>query len=306
MTTLPNPQATSTTSSAWAQKPDLIKTLSKTNNKVTLLVFTLFLPWAAFVARDLNVPSALLLIETATSFSIYKRFFNKRDGIFFANKDIDHTSISLKLPGLPLFKCVDFPTFALPTSPYFPDMSSVIKEHLQFLEENPNTHILVNSLNSLEPDSIESITNAVVIGPSVTAGEDKIGEQGLIVGWCSQTEVLRHCAIGCFVTQCGWNSVLESVVAGVAVVGCPLFADQTTNANMVEEVWGNGVRMVVGREEIKRCLEVVMDGGERAEGIKREVEKWRKVAEESVKDGGSSMMVAVLYVYACIDRCIME
>ncbi|KAI3798186.1 hypothetical protein L1987_33455 [Smallanthus sonchifolius] len=340
---------------------DLIKTLSKTGNKVTLLVFTLFLPWAAFVARELNVPSALLLIQTATSFSIYKRFFNKRDGIFVANKDID-TSMSLKLPGLPLFKWVDFPTFALPTSPYFPDMSSVIKEHLQFLEENPDTHTLVNSLDGLEPDSIDSITNAVVIGPLVSssfsgnrgsyfqwldskldksvvfvcfgsmavltkaqkeeilhgliesgrpfllvlrdAGEERkeFGEQGLIVGWCSQTEVLRHRAIGCFVTHCGWNSVLESMVAGVAVVGYPLFADQTTNAKMVEEVWENGVRMkvdeemVVGREEIKRCLEVVMDGGESAEEIKKWVEKWRKVAEESVKDGGSSMVNLNLFL----------
>ncbi|CAH1436413.1 unnamed protein product [Lactuca virosa] len=109
-------------------------------------------------------------------------------------------------------------------------------------------------------------------------------------------EVLRHGAVGCFVTHCGWNSTLESIVAGVAVVACPQFSDQPTNAKMVEEVWGNGVRavvdekMVVKREEMKRCLEAVMGGGERAEEIKKSVEKWKKVAMESVEDGGSSQI----------------
>ncbi|GJW30627.1 hypothetical protein Tco_0047502 [Tanacetum coccineum] len=82
-----------------------------------------------------------------------------------------------------------------------------------------------------------------------------------------------------------------SLVAGVAIVGCPQFSDQTTNAKMVEEVWGNGVRavldeeMVVKRDEIKRCVDVVMGGGKRAKEIRKNTEKWRKVATESVKDG---------------------
>ncbi|GJV39868.1 crocetin glucosyltransferase, chloroplastic-like protein [Tanacetum coccineum] len=75
--------------------------------------------------------------------------------------------------------------------------------------------------------------------------KEKVSEYGLIVGWCAQLEVLKHRAIGCFVTHCGWNSTLESLVAGVAIVGCPQFSDQTTNAKMVDEVWVNGVRAVL-------------------------------------------------------------
>ncbi|KAI3518575.1 hypothetical protein L1887_07380 [Cichorium endivia] len=347
----------------------LIRTLSESGKQVTLLVYTLFLPWAAVVARELNVPSAILLIQSATCFSIYNRFCNSRDGIFVVNKDIG-TSVSMKLPGLPLMKWSDFPTFVLPTSPYFSDMLSVCQEHLQFLEDDPNPHVLINTMDGLEPESIKSIANAVVVGPLVPSslsssqdpcfkwldskpensviyvsfgstavlskaqkeeilhgligscrpfllvlrddGEDeeedikelkeKIGDDGLVVGWCSQSEVLRHGAVGCFITHCGWNSTLESMVAGVAVVACPQFADQPTNAKMVEDVWGNGVRafvdetMVVRREEVKRCLEVVMGGGARAEEIKKKVEKWKQVAVESVKDGGSSQINLKLFL----------
>ncbi|XP_023756594.1 UDP-glycosyltransferase 75C1 [Lactuca sativa] len=347
----------------------LIRTFSESGNQVTLLVYTLFLPWVAMVAREVNMPSAILLIQSATCFSIYNHFCNRRDGIVVVNKDIE-TSISLQLPGVPLLKWCDFPTFVLPTSPYFSDMVSVCQDHLKFLEEDPNPRVLVNTMNGLEADSIQSIANAVVVGPLVSSSftgdqglyfqwldskpensviyvsfgstavlsrgqkeellrglmescrpfllvlrddgeeedeeikelKEKIGDDGLVVGWCSQTEVLRHGAVGCFVTHCGWNSTLESMVAGVAVVACPQFADQTTNAKMVEEVWGNGVRavvdekMVVSREEIKRCLEVVMGGGDTAEEIKKCVEKWKKVAMESVKDGGSSKINLKLFL----------
>ncbi|CAI9259488.1 unnamed protein product [Lactuca saligna] len=341
----------------------VIQTLSESGNQVTFLVYTLFIPWAAVVARELNVPSAILVIQTATCFSIYNHFCNSRDGIAVVNKDIE-TSISLQLPGLPLLKCSDFPTYLLPTDPTFSEMISLCQEHLKFLEEEPNPRVLVNTMDDLESDSIKSIKNAVVVGPLVPSSfsdnhgsyfrwldskpensviyvsfgskaviskaqkeeilhgliessrpfllvlrdncededeeikelKEKVGDDGLVVGWCSQMEVLRHGAVGCFVTHCGWNSTLESMVAGVAVVACPQFSDQPTNAKMVEEVWGNGVRavvdekMLVRREEVKRCLEAVMGGGERAEEIKKSVEKWKKVAMESLKDGGSSQI----------------
>ncbi|GJR75535.1 UDP-glycosyltransferase 75C1-like protein [Tanacetum coccineum] len=306
----------------------LIKTMSENDNKVKLLVYTLYLPFAGAVVRELNVPCALFFIQSATC--------------------------------LPLFKWGDLPTFVLPTSPYFTDMSYVYKYHLQLLEQDPNTWVLVNNLDGLEPDSMRSIKNAVVVGPLVSssfsgtrgsyfewldskqensvayvsfgslakltktqkqelligliesgrqfllvlrdAGEEEdveikelkenVGDKGLIVGWCAQLKVLRHPAIRCFVTHCGWNSTLESLVVGVPVVACPQFSDQTTNAKMVEEVWGNGVRAVLDEEivvrsdEIKRCLNVVMGGGDRAEEIRKNAEKWKKVAAESVKDGG--------------------
>nr|QSB46661.1 glycosyltransferase [Rubia yunnanensis] len=127
-------------------------------------------------------------------------------------------------------------------------------------------------------------------------------ENGMIVPWCSQMEVLCHKSIGCFVTHCGWNSTLESIVAGVPIVGCPHISEQNTNAKLIEEVWGNGVRAnaneegLVEKMELKRCVDVVMGGEERGEEIRRNAAKWRGLAREAVKETGSSQQNLKLFL----------
>lgn len=124
----------------------------------------------------------------------------------------------------------------------------------------------------------------------------ELEKQGKIVPWCSQLEVLTHPSIGCFVSHCGWNSTLESLSSGVSVVAFPHWTDQGTNAKLIEDVWKTGVRLkknedgVVESEEIKRCIEMVMDGGEKGEEMRRNAQKWKELAREAVKEGGSSEM----------------
>ena len=84
---------------------------------------------------------------------------------------------------------------------------------------------------------------------------------------------------------------MESLVAGVPVVGCPQFSDQSTNAKMVEDLWGTGIRArvnheeedgIVKREEIKRCVEIVMGlNGEKGEEIRKNAAKWRGLSLEA-------------------------
>ncbi|KAI6691276.1 hypothetical protein NL676_028104 [Syzygium grande] len=50
---------------------------------------------------------------------------------------------------------------------------------------------------------------------------------------------------GGFVTHGGWNSVLEAVVAGVALVGWPLYAEQHMNRNFLVQDMG----MAIGVEQ---------------------------------------------------------
>ncbi|TVU26474.1 hypothetical protein EJB05_29022, partial [Eragrostis curvula] len=61
-------------------------------------------------------------------------------------------------------------------------------------------------------------------------------DRGLVVkSWAPQREVLAHGAVGGFVTHCGWNSVLEAVMAGVPMLGWPLYAEQRFNRFVLEE-----------------------------------------------------------------------
>ncbi|XP_042055353.1 mogroside IE synthase-like [Salvia splendens] len=118
-------------------------------------------------------------------------------------------------------------------------------------------------------------------------------EKGLVVGWCPQLEVLADEAVGCFVTHCGWNSMLEALSLGVPMVGMPQWSDQTTNSKLMVDVWGVGIRAhpnqrgVVGGAEIVRCVKHVMeDGG--GEEMRRSAERWKRLAREAVDAGGTS------------------
>ncbi|MQM21739.1 hypothetical protein Taro_054784 [Colocasia esculenta] len=117
--------------------------------------------------------------------------------------------------------------------------------------------------------------------------------KGLVVQWCPQLEVLAHPAVGCFVTHCGWNSTLEALSLGVPMVAVPQWTDQPTNAKYVEDVWGTGVRAgvdgdgVVRRDELRSRIREVMEGKTGAE-IRKNAQKWRKLAAEAVGDGGTT------------------
>ncbi|GMY26156.1 UDP-glycosyltransferase 74B1-like [Fagus crenata] len=122
---------------------------------------------------------------------------------------------------------------------------------------------------------------------------DSTKENGLIVTWCNQLEMLANQAIGCFVTHCGWNSTLEGLSLGIPMIGVPKWTDQLTDAKFVEEIWGVGLRAkeddkgVVRKEELLMCLKEVMDG-ERSQEIKKNASKWKELAKQAVSEGGSS------------------
>ncbi|XP_057769686.1 UDP-glycosyltransferase 83A1-like [Salvia miltiorrhiza] len=127
-------------------------------------------------------------------------------------------------------------------------------------------------------------------GPYPDGFEERVRGRGKTVGWAPQQRVLAHPAVACFVTHCGWNSTVESISSGVPVLCWPYFADQFLNETYVVDEWGVGVRLerdgggVIGREEIRRKVEVVLgDGGYK----KRMVELQGKTLATSA-EGGSS------------------
>lgn len=90
------------------------------------------------------------------------------------------------------------------------------------------------------------------------------------VSWAPQVAVVSHPSVAGFVTHCGWNSVLESIVHGVAMIAWPLYAEQKMNATMLVDM-GVAVRLKLlrvgqdgkrfaGRGEIERALRMVMEG----------------------------------------------
>ncbi|VAI68071.1 unnamed protein product [Triticum turgidum subsp. durum] len=125
------------------------------------------------------------------------------------------------------------------------------------------------------------------------------GGRGTVIrGWAPQVNALRHQALGWFVTHCGWNSVLESVAAGVTILAWPMTADQFVNARLlVDELhaavpvcWG-GVKMAPSTDGLVRVLESTVVGKEWDGELGDVAARTKELVEEAaaaVREGGSS------------------
>ncbi|KAF7811003.1 Scopoletin glucosyltransferase [Senna tora] len=128
--------------------------------------------------------------------------------------------------------------------------------------------------------------------------EERLEGKGLIIrGWAPQVLILDHEAVGGFVTHCGWNSTLEGISGGVAMVTWPLSAEQFYNQKFVTEILRSGVsvgvtkwvnmeaeRDDVKKERIEEAVRKIMEGEE----MKKRAREIEKMAKEAVKEGGSS------------------
>ncbi|KAF0915371.1 hypothetical protein E2562_035931 [Oryza meyeriana var. granulata] len=124
--------------------------------------------------------------------------------------------------------------------------------------------------------------------------EDCVEGRGMVVReWVDQWRILRHDSVKGFLSHCGWNSVVESVAAGVPLAAWPMGVEQPLSAMLAVDELRIGVRVpattghgMVRSEEIARVARelMVMDGGEAARNVAALAAK----AREAVAEGGSS------------------
>ncbi|CAN4111480.1 unnamed protein product [Withania somnifera] len=118
---------------------------------------------------------------------------------------------------------------------------------------------------------------------------------GLVVpNWAPQAQILAHDSTGGFLTHCGWNSALESVVHGVPLIAWPLYAEQRMNAVMLSEDIKVALRPkvneengLVGRLEIAKVVKGLMEG-EEGKGVRSRMRDLKDAAAKVLSDDGSS------------------
>ncbi|WMV52095.1 hypothetical protein MTR67_045480 [Solanum verrucosum] len=137
--------------------------------------------------------------------------------------------------------------------------------------------------------------------------EERVKGQGLLIhGWAPQVLILSHPSIGAFLTHCGWNSSLEGITAGVAMITWPMFAEQFINERLIVNVIKTGVKAgtespvmfgeeeklgkQVSKDDIKKVIEEVM--GEEMEGEMRRkrAKELGEKAKRAMEEGGSSYL----------------
>ncbi|XP_006663026.2 UDP-glycosyltransferase 72B3-like [Oryza brachyantha] len=120
---------------------------------------------------------------------------------------------------------------------------------------------------------------------------ERTKEAGLLVpSWAPQTKVLAHPATGGFLTHCGWNSVLESLVHGVPMVAWPLYAEQRQNAVLLADGVGAAIRVpeAKGKEKIAAAVRETMAGEGRGAAVRAKVAELQRMAAEGLRDGGAA------------------
>ncbi|KAJ3705603.1 hypothetical protein LUZ61_009308 [Rhynchospora tenuis] len=107
---------------------------------------------------------------------------------------------------------------------------------------------------------------------------DRVGPQkGLVVtSWAPQRQILLHGNLGCFLTHCGWSSVIEGMEAGVPMLALPMNWDQPVNAKLILEL-GIGIEIPqhgLGNfqgEDVAVCIKQILQS-EHGEKVRRNAE----------------------------------
>ncbi|XP_060672213.1 7-deoxyloganetin glucosyltransferase-like [Ziziphus jujuba] len=141
-----------------------------------------------------------------------------------------------------------------------------------------------NFLWIIRPDLV---TGESAILPAELAVETK--ERGKIASWCPQEQVLNHPSVGGFLTHCGWNSIVESLSAGVPMLCWPFFAEQQTNCRYSCVEWEVGMEIDndVKRHEVEKLVRELMEG-DKGKKMKSKALEWKKLVEHATGPNGSS------------------
>ncbi|KAJ1691473.1 hypothetical protein LUZ63_015628 [Rhynchospora breviuscula] len=125
---------------------------------------------------------------------------------------------------------------------------------------------------------------------------DRTKDRGMIVKeWVPQVEVLKHEAVGGFVSHCGWNSTLEAVNFGVPMICWPLYAEQKMNKVFSVEEMKIGVELkgyeegFVRADEIEAKIRWIIESDGAMDLKNRMMEvKESAIKAMEIKEGGTS------------------
>ncbi|CAM0913453.1 unnamed protein product [Alopecurus aequalis] len=122
----------------------------------------------------------------------------------------------------------------------------------------------------------------------------RVQGRGLVTKeWVDQEAVLKHPAVGLYLSHCGWNSVTEAAAYGVPILAWPTLGDQRLIATVVRSggfgrwmehwSWDDENSTVSGLEIGEKVKEVMND-----EAISARAAAVREEAAKAVAIGGSS------------------
>ncbi|OMO73984.1 UDP-glucuronosyl/UDP-glucosyltransferase [Corchorus capsularis] len=126
----------------------MIKRYEEQNRPVSCLINNPFIPWASDVAESLNIPSAMLWVQSCASFAAYYHY-NNGSVPFPTETDPE---IDVQLPAMPLLKHDEIPSFLHPSTPYGVLGKAILG---QFKNLNKPFCVLMDTFQELEHELVE-------------------------------------------------------------------------------------------------------------------------------------------------------
>ncbi|KAI3997440.1 hypothetical protein MKX01_008047 [Papaver californicum] len=133
---------------------------------------------------------------------------------------------------------------------------------------------------------------------------DRISGSGFLVpSWAPQIHILNHGSTGGFLSHCGWNSTLESIVCGIPMITWPLYAEQKMNAVILGEDIGVALRPkpdgdgLIGQEEISRVVKTLMGDGTEGKSLRIKMRELKEGAAKVLGENGASNKSLLEVVY---------
>ncbi|CAN6276559.1 unnamed protein product [Urochloa humidicola] len=121
------------------------------------------------------------------------------------------------------------------------------------------------------------------------------GRGMVITGWAPQLEILAHEATAAFMSHCGWNSTVESLSHGKAILAWPVHGDQPWDAELVCRYLKAGILVrpweqhgeVIPAEAIRQVIVSAMVSDE-GMAVQQRAKVLGEAVRASLADGGSS------------------
>jgi hypothetical protein len=182
-------------------------------------------------------------------------------------------------------KCLKWLDSKQPNSVIYVNFGSVVRITKQQLIE------FAWGLANSKQNFLWSMRHDLVIGESAVLPpefEELTKNSGFISDWCPQEKILNHPSVAGFLTHCGWNSILESIGAGVPMICWPAYAEQPTNCWFICNRWGIGMEITeVNRAEVEKLVRglLVDDKGKE---MKKKAMELKNLVEEYTRPGGLS------------------
>ncbi|KAH0732157.1 hypothetical protein KY289_003345 [Solanum tuberosum] len=140
--------------------PQMIEEEEKQGRPVSCIINNPFIPWVSDIAETLRIPSAVLWVQSAASFSCYYHYTHQLAP--FPTES--NPKLELQLPGMPLLKHDEIPSFLHPASYH-----TMLKEAIlgQFEKLSSPFCILMDTFQELELELVDQLSK---ICPIKTVG----------------------------------------------------------------------------------------------------------------------------------------